>query len=375
MSKNNNQNVSQAQNNNHENKKEMKMEKQNMNQRGGEEYTSGTGGPGLPGGYSDQPLGFDAVLQEENKKTLAGGTGGLGGVPEDSEEVIKDYSYDDLLAKLKEEVPNITDKKFLITKVRESDADYKDVFAKASKIVSAKAYVAGVYLNQLKFLRSREGGWMKWADETFPEINKTARENRMRIASLPGVENYFDLGVERLSEFGRYYNKLTVKQQTTLSDDPIGMMLREHGVTMGQPFENNRTKIDSIMAHYDLAQKKINVSPDVIEKFFKAKLKITGADRKYMALIAQKDEKAPGKYLDAVRAAGGEREGLLLEATPDASIVDRKIKNIDTQVSKLGSSLKEAFRKEEFEGSVDLEAIDELIESLQKLRSTLRSHA
>lgn len=109
MSKNNNQNVSQAQNNNHENKKEMKMEKQNINQRGGEEYISVTGGPGQPGGYSDQPLGFDAVLQEENTKTFAGGTGGLGGMPEATEEVIKDYSYEDLLAKLKDEVPHITD--------------------------------------------------------------------------------------------------------------------------------------------------------------------------------------------------------------------------------------------------------------------------
>lgn len=249
------------------------------------------------------------------------------------------------------------------------------MFEKASKIVSAKAYVAGTYLNQLQFIRSREGGWVRWANKTFPSLSKTARENRMNIANLPGVENHFALGVERLAEFARRYNRMTEEEQKRFEGDPIKKILLKHNVNTSVSLEENRSKIDAILLHYDLTAKKIIVSLEILEKFLNAKLKITGADRKHMAVIAKKDDKAPGKFLDAVRRAGGSREGLLFEAAPDSSSVDRRIKNIDTQVSKLGSSLKEAFKKEEFKGSVDLEAIDELIESLQKLRSTIRSHA
>jgi len=379
MSKKNNQNASQAQNNNHENNTEKKMENQNTNQRGGEEYTSITGGPGLPGGYSnsDNKSGFEKTLEESNFETLVSATGGIGGVPEDVEQTRNEYKYEDLLTKLKTEVPKIMDEGILIPKIEEANTKYNDVFEKTNAMVAMMAYTAGVYLNQLQFVRvaRKLRDWGDFVKKTFPTLAKTARENRMNIASLPGVENHFILGVERLAEIARYYNKLTEKGQKLLGADPIASILGKHNIDMTLPIDENRIKIDAVLAHYELGKKGMNVDSGVLVKFFQANHKITAADRKYMISLAKKDENAPAKYLQDVIAAGGDRSDLISESTPDSGYVDTKIKNIDTQVMKLDGSLKKVLESDNLEGEVDLKAIDELIKKLENLRSTLRYHS
>lgn len=353
---------------------EKEMSTASKVERSGEEYISVTGGPGMPGGNSDQKSSFEEMVKQASYETMVSATGGIGGVPESAEEVHKEYKYEDLLSTLKEEVPNIMQESILIEKVNEACAEYDDLFERTNAMVASKAYVAGTYLNQLQFVRTsrKKRDWVTYADKTFPKLKKTPRENRMNIANLPGVENHFTLGVERLAEFGRYYNKLDDKEHKLLGEDPIATILGRHDVDMSLPIEENRIKIDAVLAHYDLAKNNVQVEPEVLEKFFKANQKITGADRKHMIAIAKEDEDAPGKYLDAVRASGGDRSDLISEPSPDSKYVDTKIKNIDTQVAKLDKSLEEVFEKGGLEGKVDLEAIDTLIARLEKLRSTLR---
>jgi|GEM_PF-4888249 len=378
MSKKNNQNASQAQNNNHENNTEKKMENQNMNQRGGEEYTSITGGPGLPGGYSnnDNKSGFEKTLEESNYEIMVSATGGSGGVPENVEEARKEYSFEDLVATLEDELPKITDESLLVTKIKGFCADYDEVFEKSNIMVASIAYVIGKHLMRLKGLRMANGmtNWQEHVKRTFPKLGKTARENRMTIASIPSVVNHLKFGVERLAEFGRYYNKLTEKDQKLLGDDPIAAILSKHDVDMTLPIEETRTKLDAVQAHLKLATQGVIVEPATLVKFLKAGHKITAADRKHMIAIAKEDENAPAMYLKDVIAAGGDRDDLLGDPTPDAEFVDKKIKNIDTQVVKLDGTLKKVLEDDNLKGKVDLDAIGELIEKLEKLRSTIRSH-
>lgn len=343
-------------------------------ERSGEEYMSVTGGPGMPGGYSDRESSFEEMVKKANYETLVSATGGIGGVPESAEEVRKEYKYEDLLSTLKEEVPNIMQESILIEKVNEACAEYDDLFEKTNVIVAARAYVAGMYLNQLQFVRTARKlrDWGAFVKRTFPNLAKTPRENRMNIANLPGVENHFILGVERLAEFGRYYNQLSEKDQMLLGENPIAAILDKHKVDMSLPIDENRIKIDAVLAHYDLAKKDVQVEPKVLEKFFKATYKITAADRKHMIVIAKEDDGAPAQYLKDVIAAGGDRTGLITEPAPNSEYVDTKIKNIDTQVTKLDKSLEKVFENGALEGKVNLEAIDSLIERLEKLRSTLR---
>jgi hypothetical protein len=186
---------------------------------------------------------------------------------------------------------------------------------------------------------------------------------------------HFTLGVERLAEMARYYNKLTEKDQKLLGADPIASILGKHNIDMTLPIDENRIKIDAVLAHYELAKKDVIVEPRVLVKFFQANHKITAADRKYMNSLAKEDENAPAKYLQDVIAAGGDRSELISEPTPDSGYVDTKIKNIDTQVMKLDGSLKKVLESDNLEGDVDLKAIDELIKKLENLRSTLRYHS
>lgn len=378
MAKNDPKKTSKDQNYNLENNTEKKMENQNTNQRGGEEYTSITGGPGMPGGYSnnDNKSGFEKALEESNYETLVSATGGIGGVPEDAEQTRKEYKYEDLLTKLKAEVPNIMDENFLIFKINEFNKKYNDVFEKTNAMVASRAYVAGTYLNQLQFVRvaRKLRDWGEFAKKTFPTLAKTARENRMNIAALPGVENHFTLGVERLAELARYHNQLSEKEQNLLGADPIGSILAKHNIDMTLPIDENRNEIDAALAHYKLAGQDVIVEPAILEKFLKAGHKITAADRKHMIAIAKEDENAPAMYLKDVIAAGGDRDDLLSDPTPDAEFVDKKIKNIDTQVVRLDGTLKKVFEDDNLKGKVDLDAIGELIEKLEKLRSTIRSH-
>ena len=359
---------------------EKEMNTASKVERGGEEYISVTGdpgmtgGPGMPGGYSDQESSFEKMVKQASFETMVGATGVGGGKGDQIEEVRKEYKYEDLIAKLKAEIPEIMDEGVLIPKINESCAEYDDLFEKTNAMVASKAYVAGMYLNQLQFVRTsrKKRDWGFFAAKTFPKLKKTPRENRMNIANLPGVEGYFTLGVERLAEFGRYYNNLTEKDQMLLGENPIGTILEKHKVNMSLPIDENRIKIDAVLAHYDLAKKNVQVEPEVLEKFFKANHKITTADRKHMITIAKEEEDAPAKYLIEVIAAGGDRTELIGEAAPNSEYVDTKIKNLDTQVAKLDKSLEKVFEQGALDGKVNLEAIDKLIERLEKLRSTLR---
>jgi hypothetical protein len=378
MAKNDPKKTSKDQSYNLENNTEKKMENQNTNQRGGEEYTSITGGPGMPGGYSnnDNKAGFEKALEESNYETLVSATGGIGGVPEDAEQTRKEYKYEDLITKLKAEVPNIMDEGVLISKINKSNVEYNNVFEKTNAMVAVVAYTGGMFLNQLQSVRvsRKHRDWTRFVKKAIPTLAKTARENRMNIAALPGVENHFTLGVERLAEISREYNKLSEKDQELLGDDPIESIFSEHDVDMTLSIDENRNKIDAVLGHHKLAGQGVIVEPATLVKFLKAGHKITAADRKHMIAIAKEDENAPAMYLKDVIAAGGDRDDLLGDPTPDAEFVDKKIKNIDTQVVKLDGTLKKVFEDDNLKGKVDLDAIGELIEKLEKLRSTIRSH-
>lgn len=339
-------------------------------------HTGHTGGPGLPGGSCEQDQSFADMVKQASYESFVGATGGIGGVPESAEEVRKSYKYEDLLATLKTEVPKIVDEDKLIEKVNEACVEYDALFEKTNAMVAAKAYAAGMYLNQLQFIRKmrKKRDWSIYSQQTFPNLKKTPRENRMNIAALPGVENHFTLGVERLAEFARLYQGKTEKEQKLLGGDPITSILKKYEVDLSLPIEENRVKIDAVLAHYELDKKEVVIDPAVIERFFLAGHKITAADRKHMVAIAKKDKEAPAKYLTEVIAAGGDREGMLKGIAPDAEYVNTKINNIDLQIGKLDETLQAVFKTGKIEGRVDYDKIDALIKRLEKFRSTLRSY-
>lgn len=323
--------------------------------------TGDTGGTGGPGVQSNQALSFEEMIKKASYESLISATGGIGGIPDSPEEVRKNYSFEKLVQGLKEDTPKVTNEEVLIAKVKQMYLEYETLFEETNSLVAAKAYAVGMFLNQLQAIRAsrKQRDWTSWAEKTFPNLKKTRRENMMNIATLPAVEKHFSLGVERLAEFSRFYNNMDEKGKTLLGLDPIATILNKNSVDMTLPVEENRVKIDAVLAHYELAKKKVVVSVNVLEDFFKAGHKITPADRKHMIEISKDNEEAPAKYLEEVIAAGGNRADVFGEVTFKEKAISR-ILHYETQFTKLIKSLEVGIKNEQIDKSTAVEGFKKI---------------
>lgn len=255
---------------------------------------------------------------------------------------------------------------------------------KANAHVAFYAFRIGFYLLKLQTLRTAENkrDWVAWANKHIPFISKRSREKYMNFSSIPKVENYLWLGVERLSEIGSYYSKFSDEDAKGLGPDPIGMLLKTKGLEDDIPFEQRKTKIDAIIEVYKLERMDVYVAVECMEDFLNIEAPLTGEERKYLKELGKGDKAAPQAYLDKFIAKELKRSEFVPKKE-DASTSavetqekssEKSVPNIDVQVTQLSQSIKPFLgEKATIEGKVDIEAVESLIADLEALKSKLKT--
>jgi len=277
---------------------------------------------------------------------------------------------------------NSADKLIEELKVRHSE--FVLIQDKANAHVAFYAFRIGFYLLKLQTLRYAENkrDWVAWANKRIPFISKRSREKYMNFSSIPKVENYLWLGVERLSEIGSYYSKFSDEDALQLGSDPIGMMLEAKGLKDDIPFEQRKTKIDAIIEVYKLERMDVYVSVDCMEDFLNLEAPLTGEERKYLKELGKADKTAPEAHLDKFIAKELKRsefvpkkeEASTAEADAQEKSSEKSVPNIDVQVTQLSQSIKPFLgEKATVEGKVSIEAVESLIADLEAFKNKLKT--
>lgn len=236
---------------------------------------------------------------------------------------------------------------------------------------AATAHMTGVMLRKTRNYYQHElemKGWIKFAEETFPEIPKSTRENYVNVASVPSVEKHYVLGVERLAEFGSYLNSLDSEAKAALGPDPITELANKKGVNLEEPLAKNMPAVDAFTANYKLEKRGIPVGWEVLRDFYTAGLKLTGVDTKHMNDLVKAGNKQEDldAYLEALIDNNGDRKPLL-KLEPQAK-KQAQATNIDNQMLELTKTVDNLLGQKKIKGPMDTAVLDALIDKLTSLK-------
>jgi len=337
-----------------------------------------TGGPGLPTTIYYKEQSFEEVAEKEAYQAFFGATGGIGGIPENIQDATEEgKTTTDMLVVLEEKVEKETDLGRLVVNTKNAHSQYINVEGKANIACASHGYIAGKWLGKTRKVFCEENkGWIKFANETFPEISKSSREKYINVASVPSAEKYFKLGIDRLSELGSYRNSLSSDQRKNLGTDPISE-LAEGKVDLNKPIANNMVALNALTVNSKLEKNGIYASWDVLLSFYEGGLTIISEDTKHLTSIvkANKDKDkdnvntvAIDAYLQALIDNNGDRSALLSDVKPDAKQLNTKIKSIDRQVLQLTESITKVLADKEVKGGIDTSILDDLIKKLSDLK-------
>jgi hypothetical protein len=272
----------------------------------------------------------------------------------------------------------------LIDELKVRHSEFVLIQDKANAHVAFYAFRIGFYLLKLQTLRYSENkrDWGAWSNKNIPFIGKRSREKYMNFSSVPMVEKYLWLGVERLSEIGSYYSKFSDEDAMQLGPDPIGTLLKNKGLDDDIPFEQRKTKIDAIIEVYKLERMDVYVPVECMEEFLNIEAPLTGEERKYLKELAKTDKEAPKAHLDKIIAKELKRsefvpkkeEASTAEADALETNSEKSVPNIDVQVTQLSQSIKPFLgEKATVDGKVSIEALESLIADLEAFKDKLRT--
>ena len=331
--------------------------------------TGGTGGTGGPGNAPD----YESVAKEEAFNAFFGATGGVGGIPDNIQGIASNgTTVEDMMKVFHSEIDKEMKLDNAIQKTKQAHADFVTVETNANIASASRAYIAGKWFERTRdiyLLAMKKKGWIKFAQETFPEVKKSTRENHFNVASVPNAPEYFSLGVTRLAEFGSYLNSLDSEALENLGDDPIAELAKDK-VDLSLPLAENMPAVDALAANYKLEKRGIIVSWDTLRKFYEEGLKIIGTDSKHLHDLVKEGKKKEDldAYLDAVMEKEGDRNAVLQKDAPKKK---DQVRNIDAQVLELIQTFKGALKKKP-KGGVDptlLNELRELIDTFEKENS------
>lgn len=110
--------------------------------------------------------------------------------------------------KYSDKIDNTSDTDVYLHDFQECQTTLDFVLNKTNSVTAFFAYLQGKRLLKLQGIRTQQNNrdWIKWIGGKLPNLKKRSRREYMSLASVPGVECYFEYGSERLAEFGIIYN-------------------------------------------------------------------------------------------------------------------------------------------------------------------------
>lgn len=353
---------------------------------GGTPATGGTGGIGGPDDSRKTGDGFDYLrgyAQESVRAVFHGSTGGVGGVPENIEELNKlEHVETRMKDVLSEEIAkaNVDD---LLTDVLKG---YQTIERKKHEHhidVVPHAIHLGMILDVLKERRVEYKDWASWVDQNIVKplgIGLRTCQKYMAIAATPGVENYTEYGIDLLAKVGSSYLAMTPDEKQEIEGDAVGYFLGKFKAE--EHYEMRREHLKAVVLQKNLTSQNIDISIEVIKAYLEQGMTFSIELRKHLKTLTREGEAE--QFIEMVMDTEGTWKSLLSEdeipdAKNNAAVQDDndsaakaalaasgnvRIPRLKEQTVTFRDSIKAAMASKSYETEVTAEDIDALIADL-----------
>jgi len=276
-------------------------------------FTGGTGGIGFTGGTGASGFGgglgktVSSIMDEEESVEdfarkvagtgLYGATGGQG-QHGSVEETVKDSNSLSALSKtFSDQVDKMDSIDAILQEFNKCQATLNIIENKTNAVNAYYAFMQGTRLLKLQRIRGNKKDWIQWIKEALPNLKKRTREKYMSLAFIPMVEMHLEHGVERLSEFGSFYASKNDKERDEMGSDPFSWYMKKFNVNMDTSDEKRREHVDSVLEVSKLERLGIECPLDVMTSFLRVQAPLTGAERKHLKSLNEKDKNKPAEII------------------------------------------------------------------------------
>jgi hypothetical protein len=375
--------------------------------------TGGTGGTGFIGSTGASGLGGDVgkainSIMDMNESVedfakhvayagLYGATGGAGGIGT-LEEIQENVSLADISKKFSKQIGKLEDTEEILKDFNECQGVFNLVMSKTNAVNAYFAFMQGKRLLKLQSIRINQNSrdWIKWITAKLPNLKKRTREKYMSLAAVPGVENHFEYGVERLAEFGVIYSPKSETEKTALGSAPFSNYMKSFNLEMGTSHDERKNYVDAVIEVNKLNRIKVEFPLDVMINFLRVQDTLTAEERKHLKKLYDENQQKPVDLLTQIIAkelnrknfiagtdtpssetgASGDTQKASIDTSTDDSLTGL---NIDRMVSTLCKSLKPvASNTAKLDGKFDRDALVQLkvyIEQLLELPQDAQTEA
>jgi len=373
--------------------------------------TGGTGGTGFIGSTGASGLGGDVgkainSIMDLNESVedfakqvaytgLYGATGGAGGIGTLEDAANKNVSLADISQEFSEQIDQLKDTEVILKDFNECQGVFNLVMSKTNAVNAYFAFMQGKRLLKLQSIRSMQNSrdWIKWITAKLPNLKKRTREKYMSLAAVPGVENHFEYGVERLAEFGAIYSPKSETDKTALGSDPFSNYMKSFNLEMGTSHDERKNYVDAVIEVSKLNRIGVDFPLDVMTNFLRVQDPLTSEERKHLKKLGKEEAiklltQIITKELNrknfiagtdtpsSETGASGDTQKASTDTSTDDSLTGL---NIDRMVSTLCKSLKPvASNTAKLDGKFDRDALVQLkvyIEQLLELPQDAQTEA
>jgi hypothetical protein len=363
------------------------MDKDSKNERGGAEYTSVTGTPGMTGepgapgttphltlvkGNRQSPEELHEEVRNERINMFAGITGAAG-LPGDIEvndkgEVTSPVS-DEIEAVLNDLALKKIDtmgvdelKDLIITNNDAINGALSDLDAHNGN----RAFTVGNALLRVEYIQSSrnlKNGFESWCETNLKttHLKRRTRYKYMEIARIADATDYVVLGIEKLADLAP-----ALKREDKLDPDhPIRSFVDRYGVSLQAcvDVEEMRFEIGLGMDMAKLDRNRISVSKDAVRKFRECGFEVNKKDLEAMKAAVDSGGD-PAKYLDRV-IKNKQRPRV---AGTDANKPSR---NFQEQAQEIRDTVASLLKAPSVSKDIQIDRIDALIQDLEALKHRL----
>lgn len=301
-------------------------------------FSGGTGASGLGGAVGkaigsilDMNESVEAFAKKVAYAGLSGATGGTGGTGATGaegnagslDEAIKnDESLAVVSKKYSDKIDNTSDPDVILHDFQECQTTLDFVLNKTNSVTAFFAYLQGKRLLKLQGIRTQQNNrdWISWISKKLPTLKKRSREKYMSLASVPGVEYYFEYGSERLAEFGIYFSILSDEDKAAMGAKPFEVFMKDFGISSESSYEERREHIDAELEVKKLKRIGVIFPHDEMVSFLRVQDPLTGEERKHLKNLYQIDPQKPVELLNLIIAKELKRKNFIAGTdTPPSS--------------------------------------------------------
>jgi hypothetical protein len=230
----------------------------------------------------------------------------------------------------------------------------------------------GKTLNLLKTKVKAAGeNWIDYVKENIFGMSQRTIDKHIAISKIPGVENHFPLGIERIYLLSGAVNGLD-------SADPISELFSKYDLrfdpAVEMPFKEFKLKLDRIALQEKIAKEGLEIEEEVASKLIEREVTISDAD-----FSAAKAVKSAGGKLSIFfndKLASATEANTTPKSNRTSPTPPKRVQSFTKAAVQLRDVIKEttATTDEAILKDIDAAMIDDLLADLEALKAHLNNH-